>query len=392
MLRAPDEALETTSVQATRGRTTDPGSPPMARSRLRSAGRRFALTPMLAAALWLCPSTQGPSTQAFSAAELGRSVTITRLEGKLRVEIGGRLFTEYVHEGQRKPILYPVHGPGDLPMTRNFPMKTGVPGEANDHPHHRSLWYTHGSVNGVDFWAEGKGSGTIEHEELLEARSGDHSGVIETRNRWVTEDGRIVLRDTRRLTFFEKDGARCIDFDISFHASEGDVVFGDTKEGSLGIRTHSAIQIKNDPGRGVTGAKGKAIDSEGRRDAELWGKRSKWVDYWGPIDGEVVGVAILDHPGNPMHPTWWHARDYGLVAANPFGVHDFERKAPGTGDMKIPHGESRTFRYRFIFHPGDAEVAGIAARWDEYARTHRSSIAGKSSESGPDAALEGGSR
>src|SRR5690606_39397838 len=138
--------------------------------------------------------------------------------------------------------------------------------------------------------------------------------------------------------------------------------------GSMGIRTRPELRLKNDERHGVTGAKGKAVSSAGHRDGELWGKRAKWVDYWAPVDGRVVGIAVFDHPTNPMHPTWWHARDYGLVAANPFGVHDFERKPAGTGDMRIAKGESKTFRYRFVFHPGDAEDAKIAERYEHWAK------------------------
>ena len=101
----------------------------------------------------------------------------------------------------------------------------------------------------------------------------------------------------------------------------------------------------------------------------VWGKRAKWVDYWGTIDEKVVGVAIFDHPSNPRHPTWWHARSYGLISANPFGVHNFERKPEGTGDMKIEAGKSVTFRYRFVFHEGDAEAAKIPELFEAFAAT-----------------------
>lgn len=136
----------------------------------------------------------------------------------------------------------------------------------------------------------------------------------------------------------------------------------------MAIRTCPPLRLKNDKKRGVTGAKGKAVNSAGVRDKAVWGKRAQWVDYSGPVAGKVVGVAIFDHPDNPRHPTWWHARDYGLIAANPFGVHHFERKGAGAGDMKIPAGEKRTFRYRFYFHTGDAAAADIAGRYARYAK------------------------
>ena len=103
---------------------------------------------------------------ALAAAD-GPAVTVKELDGKLRVEIGGQLFTEYILKGFAKPILYPVMGPGGVPMTRNYPMSK-VAGEASDHVHQKSMWFTHGDVNGVDFWAEGKDIRYRNREILIE--------------------------------------------------------------------------------------------------------------------------------------------------------------------------------------------------------------------------------
>lgn len=294
--------------------------------------------------------------------------TIRQVDGKYRVEIDGELFTEYRYDGYAKPILYPLLGPGGARMTRDYPQKEDSPGEAHDHRHHRSLWFTHGEVRLASgdgkwhsFWHEGAGAGKTVHEKVLAVGAQDGKVSIQTRNRWETAQGKKLCVDERTISFFSLGSARAIDYEITVRATEGEIVLGDTKEGTMGIRTHPALRI-----RGPV-AKGKAVNSEGDRDAALWGKRAKWVDYWGPVDGQVVGVAILDHPKNPVHPTWWHARDYGLVAANPFGVSYFEKKPRGTGEMRIPAGKSVTFRYRFIFHPGDAESAGIEKMFREYA-------------------------
>jgi len=294
-------------------------------------------------------------------------VTIVKSEGKLRVEISGDLFTEYIYKDVPKPVLYPIIGPYGIGMTRNFPMKAGVEGEADDHPHQRSLWFTHGEVNEANFWAEGPDCGKTVQAELIKAEGGPDHGVISTRNNWVGPDGKVQLSDTRTITFRTAPGARIIDYHITIHAAEGDVIFGDTKEGTMGIRTHPNLRLENDPERGVTTANGQAVNSEGVEGREVWGKRAKWVDYWGTIDDKTVGVAIFDHPGNPRHPTWWHARDYGLIAANPFGVHDFEEKPKGEGDMIIKAGDSVTFAYRFLFHEGDTKKAGIADQYERYA-------------------------
>jgi hypothetical protein len=294
------------------------------------------------------------------------AATVKQLDGKIRVELGGELFAEYLTQDLAKPIVYPIIGPHGIGMTRNYPMKK-VAGEAEDHIHQKSLWFTHGAVNGVDFWAEGPNCGRIVQDKLLGATIEGHRAVISAADKWQRPNGDVVCTDTRKLAFFAIPGGRVIDFEITITASNGEVVFGDTKEGTMGIRTNPGIQLTNDPRAGVTTANGHALNSEGGRDKDIWGKRAKWVDYWGTIDGKVVGCAIFDHPANPRHPTWWHARDYGLIAANPFGIHDFEKKPAGAGDLKIPAGESRTWRYRFIFHEGDADQAKVAALYTDYA-------------------------
>jgi len=114
---------------------------------------------------------------------------------------------------------------------------------------------------------------------------------------------------------------------------------------------------------------GTIINAEGVTNTAAWGKRSTWVDYHGPKDGKVYGVAIFDHPSNPRHPTWWHVRDYALFAANPFGKHDFEnlKDQPKAGEMTIPAGGSVTFRWRFYFHAGDEKAAKVADQYRAFA-------------------------
>lgn len=294
-------------------------------------------------------------------------VKITDDGTKATVTIDGKPFTEYRYSGYAKPILYPVYGPGQKPMTRNYPMVEGVDNEANDHPHHKSIWYTHDEVNGVRFWmenAEGKTSKEVgtQVQTSLEI----DGNTITTTDDWKASDGETVCSDRRVIRFGTVGDARYIDYQVTWIASSGEVIIGDTKEGTMGIRTNPKLRLKAAANRGNHTAGGHSINSEGVTDGAMWGKRAAWVDYWGEIDGQVTGVAIFDHPDNPRHPTWWHARDYGLVAANPFGINHFEGKPDGTGDMKIPAGETLTFRYRFLFHPGDAEQADIAKQYKQF--------------------------
>jgi hypothetical protein len=240
-------------------------------------------------------------------------------------------------------------------------MKDINPDEAKDHVHHKSLWFTHGEINGQDFWGEGANSGKVVHDKFLKVSSGPEMGEIVSTDKYVAKDGKVVCTDTRTHKFYNTPDGRIMDFEITIHASEGKVVMGDTKEGSMAIRLAPTMRLKGKVG------KGHILNSEGQRDGETWGKRAAWCDYYGPVKDQIVGVAIFDNPQNPKYPTWWHVRDYGLFAANPFGVHDFERKPEGTGDITIPAGESLTFKYRFYFHKGDTNQADVAEHYRQYA-------------------------
>jgi len=296
------------------------------------------------------------------------AVALERGETAVTVTLGGKPFTSYVHAGHAKPILFPLLGPGGVPLTRSWPMLPGVEGEPHDHPHHESVWFTHGSVNGVDFWAhkaDDRGRRPrIEHVAITGCTSG-RTGVLETTSRWLTADDGVVCTDSRRIEFAGDDDVRTIDFAIVVRADHGPLVFGDTKEGTFALRVRPGLQLKDS--NGSQGAAGHIVNAVGERDAAVWGRPARWVDYHGPLDGHSVGVAILDHPANLRHPSHWHARDYGLFAANPFGLHDFTGGPRGAGDHAVPAGGTLALRYRIVLHRGDAVAAGIEDRWRAWA-------------------------
>jgi len=327
----------------------------MHRHRIARVGIAFAL---------LIAACAVRSADVSSAAPPKAGVQITRLEDRLRVELNGQLFTEYVFKNTPRPYCYPLLGPGNLAMTRDWPMKD-TPGEDHDHPHHRSLWFAHGAMNGHDFWSEQKAFGKTVHEDFLEVKSGQDTGVIKSRNKWVTADGKVVCTDERTLRFYNPGRAneRIVDFDITLFASNGDLMLGDTKEGTMAVRVAETMRLKGKVG------KGHIVNSAGLRDGQTWGKRAEWCDYYGPVAGKTVGLAVFDHPQNPRHPTWWHVRDYGLFAANPFGQHDFEGLSnKSAGNLTVPAGESVTFRYRFYLHEGDEQQAKVAEKYKQYAK------------------------
>ena len=251
-------------------------------------------------------------------------------------------------------------GPTDRTVTRHFPMND-VPGETKDHPHHRSLWFTHGAVNGVDFWTELPKHGTIRETSRPTVASGSGFGMIRTEDAWVGPDGVAVCDDERVARFYDTHQARVMDLDVTIKATHGPLTFGDTKEGTLGLRVASSMDVDRKGG-------GRIVNAEGLQDAAAWGKPSTWVDYSGPVEGKTVGIAILNHPDSFRHPTPWHVRTYGLFAANPFGLHDFDPKAGVRGDHVLPAGQSLTFRHRIVLHAGDAAEGKVAQAYLAYAK------------------------
>ncbi|MBA62589.1 MAG: hypothetical protein CMJ76_09515 [Planctomycetaceae bacterium] len=283
---------------------------------------------------------------------------IKQVDGGLEVIKDGKLLTRYLTKSGAKPVLWPLIGPHGNEITRAYPMRDAGEHERNDHVHHRSFWFTHGNVNGVDFWAETEGHGNIIHKGFTIAKGGD-TAVIETKNDWVDSKGKKVCEDVRRLTFGKSGGAYWIDFDTTVTASEGELLFGDTKEGSFGVRVAGTMKVTSKMG-------GKIVNQQGDEDLQAWGKASPWVDYVGPVKGNTVGIAIMNHPTSFRYPTYWHVRTYGLFTANPFGLHHFKNSNDVDGSHKMAKGETMKLRYRVYVHKGDTEAAKIAAQFKVY--------------------------
>lgn len=309
----------------------------------------------LALVLWVLSA----ATRFASAAEF----KLERHDGGVRVLFDGELFTEYVTNVGPKPFFWPIMGPGGKAMTRAYPMEQ-IAGEKTDHPHHRSLWFTHGSVNGVDFWLEGDEGGKIVHREFTEIAV-DQVARIAAQCDWIAPDGKKVCTDKRRIAFHVDDDSRVMDFDVTLIASEGPLTLGDTKEGSFGVRVPTVMDVDQPGGR----SGGQIVNSEGLTDAAAWGKPAAWVDYHGRVGEETVGIAILNHPASFRYPTHWHVRTYGLFAANPFGLHDFYESTQYDGTHRMQANDSITLRYRVIFHRGDQVQAKIAEAFAAYSKS-----------------------
>ncbi len=302
-------------------------------------------------------------TLSLVASAVAEELTVKQDPEGVTVSLNGQLFTRYLTKSGAKPVLYPVLGPGGKPMTRAYPLEDAKPGERTDHIHQRSFWFTHDDVNGAHFWHENEGHGTIAHREFVKVEGGEQAKII-TRNDWLGPDGKKICEDERILTFGGDSDRRWIDFDITLKATEGSVTFGDTKEGTFGIRVAGTMNVDSKLG-------GKIINDQGQADGEAWGKRAPWVDYHGPVEGDTLGVAIMNHPSSFRFPTYWHVRTYGLFAANPFGVSDFTGDKAQNGSFTINPGESISLRYRVLLHRGDEKEGRVAQEYEKYAKIEK---------------------
>jgi hypothetical protein len=296
----------------------------------------------------------------------------------IEVLIGGNPFTTYYFGPQSpKPYLHPLRTAMGTVVTRGFPMRTDLPGESRDHPHHRAMFFAHGDINGIDFWGEGQASmqqqtakgkffptseelpkGRTVFRQLDEVSGGADSGALRATFDLVGPDGKAIGSETQQYTFRGDASTRVIDCAFTLTANQGiPLKLGDTKEGTFAIRVVKELEKPHV----------KMLNSEGKvGEAEIWGKRADWVDYSGVVAGEELGIAIFDNPRNIKHPTYWHARDYGLFAVNPFGEHDFYHDPKRDGSVTIPTGGSLTLRYRVLIHHGNAQTAHVAEAYRAY--------------------------
>lgn len=287
----------------------------------------------------------------------GGEYTVEPVEGGVEIRLDDQPVARYWASHTAKPILWPLVGVNGKELTRGYPMRDAAPSERDDHVHHRSFWMTHGEVNGIDFWAEGEGRGTI--KPLGEAKAeGGSTATLDARHQWVGPDGKRILTDRWQLTFDGDGQQRWIDCVFSLTASEGDVVFGDTKEGSFGVRVAGTMKV--DAGKG-----GRILNAEGLKNKAAWGKPSPWVDYSGPVDGQPAGLTIMNHPTSYGYPVRWHVRTYGLFAANPFGVYHFTGGEPTEG-KKLSAGDTWTLRFRVLLHDGQATAETLEQAWSQY--------------------------
>ena len=280
-------------------------------------------------------------------------------ESRLDIVVRGQPFTSYhFGPGRSKPILFPVRAPGGRIVNRLFPLQEKAPDEEVDHPHQESLWFTYGDVEGLDFWS-GRDGVRIRQRSILEMRNG-RTGVLKVLLDWVDSEGHAVLQEIRRLEFGGSQDSFWLDHRSDLLARERSVKIGETKEGMFGIRVAGAF--REDRGQSVY------LDAFGRhREESIWGTRVPWVALQGELSEEPLTIAIFDHPSTFNHPSYWHARAYGLFAANPLGRKDFVEGSVAVG-FEIRVGERLRFRYRLTVYSAEVKKARLDSEYQTYIR------------------------
>ena len=298
------------------------------------------------------------------------SVTLKQGNDQIEVTVNGKPFTTYYFGSNvAKAYLMPLRTAAGLVISRPFPVANDV-GHADPHassfePHQRPLYFGHGDIDGLNFWGEAafqKFYGTKSHEayghmanaKIDEARD----GTIKSSFALEDANGRIIGAETQSYTFGGDEHLRTIDCEFTLKADHGPLTIGDTKEGTFAVRL----------GPELSAPLGTMINSKGAQgEPAIWGKPADWVEYHGSVSGHPVGIAVFDHPKSFRHPTTWHARAYGLLSANPFGLREFTKDPNKDGSWTIPEGNSLTFRYRVVIHDGELSPSRIADMYRQYA-------------------------
>jgi hypothetical protein len=297
-------------------------------------------------------------------------------EKRVDIIIGGHPFTSFLYgDSIEKPVLYPLRTFNGTVVTRGFPLNP-LPGDPTDHPHHLGLWFNFENVNGLDFWnnsyaipKEKKSSyGWIKTDKIVET-SGGSKGTLTYRAKWTNEQGDVLLNEATKYEFSGEGNLRIIDRTTKLTANT-DVVFTDAKDGMLGLRLAHELQIPTKEDQKFTDNKGNVtivkggtdrvpngnyITSEGKQGNDAWSTRGRWCKVYGKMGNDSVSVTIIDHPKNVNYPTFWHARGYGLFAANPLGEKIFTN-GKSEKNLHLKKGESVTFRFRIIIDEGARTV------------------------------------
>lgn len=316
-----------------------------------------------------------------------QSIQLTHNEAQKRVDVtvDGKPFTAYIYPGPtvlKKPVLYPIRSAGGNFITRGWPLDPR-PGERTDHPHHVGMWFNYGDVNGHDFWNNSiqvspdskETFGTIVHTGIKSMKSGKGRAELVVTADWLDKDGKLMLQETTTYAFRATATSRVIERIATLKAAGKDVLFKDNKEGMIGLRVARQLEQPATKPEVFTDAQGVATkvpimnnegvtglyhSAEGLEGDAVWGTRAPWVKLTGKINEEDLSVVLIDNPKNVGYPTYWHARGYGLFAANPLGASVMSSGKAPSMNYTLPAGQSVTFRYKLLIQSGTLSDSALS--------------------------------
>ncbi|MEO2015546.1 MAG: PmoA family protein [Fuerstiella sp.] len=274
--------------------------------------------------------------------------------GTLVIKVKDTPITSYVYHDDKIPRPYFAHvtAPGGTQVSRNHPP---VPGQdRTDHDTmHPGIWMAFGDLDGTDFW---RNKARIRHVKFEQPpKDGAGLGSFVELKHYLRPDDSVVCRELFRCSVSVQPGGYLLIWDSTF-TSDDEFYFGDQEEMGIGIRVATPVsEIRG----------GMLRDARGRSGAQkIWSQSAAWCDYSGDIDGKQIGMTLMCHPDN-FRDSWMHARDYGFVAANPFG-----RKAMHKGETSrvvVKPGENLRLKYAIWIHSGSAgEKSAIDEAYRNY--------------------------
>lgn len=278
-------------------------------------------------------------------------VSFHQQPGSLQIKIDEKPFATYVWNDPKilRPYFAHIHAPNGQQVSRRLPPVEGQ--DATDHADmHPGLWLAFGDLAGADFW---RNKGRVQHIEFIdEPTVTNDSGRFSVRNRYVAVE-KTICEEVCRIRIRLHDSGYLINWTSEFSGPD-ELSFGDQEEMGLGIRLATPLTVKNG---------GQIVNSDGfKNEKGVWGKQADWCDYSGAIDGQQVGIALLPDPRN-FRRCWFHARDYGLLVANPFGQNAFTKGEKSR--IVIKQSEKFQLRFGVLVHSGNVDLASSFQKWKD---------------------------
>ncbi len=318
-------------------------------------------------------------------------ITQDKENKRIDITVDDQPFTSYLYTDTiadlKKTVLYPLYSADGSVITRGFPLETRS-GERMDHPHHIGFWLNYGEVNDLDYWGNSNAipaerfnqMGVIRNHNIDLIKNGKGSATLKVTEYWLKPDGKPLLKENTTFIFRAGKDSRIIDRITTLTALDDKVLFHDTKEGMMAIRTARAFEFPSDkplklsdaqgnmeevPVMDNKAATGRYINSNGVTGLDVWGKRAEWCSLSGTVNNKNISIVIFDHPGNVGYPSYWHARGYGLFAINPLGQNTFS-EGKETLNLTLEPKESVTLQYRLAILSGPADKTRIDSVYKQF--------------------------